>query len=137
MAEKKTNLKKFKEILVDLKASLEKDLGTVLPVKSHENNSFADANDLATHDTDVSNEMTVKNIKMEKYREVMEALAKLDAGEYGLCEECGVEITQKRLEAYPTSRLCVSCQEELEREMKTKNIIASSKMAAGNKNEVE
>jgi DnaK suppressor protein len=38
------------------------------------------------------------------------ALAKIAAGTYGSCENCGTEIPRARLEALPHARLCVSCK---------------------------
>src|SRR5215510_12949708 len=38
-----------------------------------------------------------------------EAIAKLDAGEYGVCESCHTAIADARLEAMPTARLCMTC----------------------------
>jgi DnaK suppressor protein len=37
------------------------------------------------------------------------ALAKLDEGTYGTCDECGDAIPPKRLQAMPDSALCVAC----------------------------
>jgi DnaK suppressor protein len=39
-----------------------------------------------------------------------ETIAKIEAGEYGYCESCGVEIGLKRLEARPTATLCIDCK---------------------------
>jgi RNA polymerase-binding protein DksA len=36
-------------------------------------------------------------------------LARLDRGEYGICEVCGDPITPKRLEALPYANCCVAC----------------------------
>ena len=43
----------------------------------------------------------------EQLRDVETALAKLDEGSYGRCEECGAEIAQPRLEAMPATRYCI------------------------------
>lgn len=42
--------------------------------------------------------------------EINAALRRLDAGEYGVCEDCGGSIPLERLEVLPTSRLCMPCQ---------------------------
>ncbi len=42
------------------------------------------------------------------------ALARLDAGTYGICENCGKEIGSRRLEALPYATLCVECQAKME-----------------------
>jgi DnaK suppressor protein len=42
-------------------------------------------------------------------QEIEDALAKLDAGTYGVCEQCGGSISEARLEAMPAARLCIDC----------------------------
>jgi RNA polymerase-binding transcription factor DksA len=46
---------------------------------------------------------------LEALEDVDRALAKLDAGGYGLCESCGRPIAEARLEAMPTARMCIAC----------------------------
>jgi DnaK suppressor protein len=41
--------------------------------------------------------------------DVDDALAKIDAGTYGICEQCGKPIGEARLEAMPAARLCITC----------------------------
>tara|TARA_Y100000768_G_scaffold388908_1_gene388565 strand:+ start:2827 stop:3297 length:471 start_codon:yes stop_codon:yes gene_type:complete len=48
-------------------------------------------------------------------RKVAQAKQKILDGTYGLCEDCGCDINQKRLLARPTATLCIDCQEEKER----------------------
>jgi DnaK suppressor protein len=45
----------------------------------------------------------------ETLREIEDALARFDAGTYGICESCGGEIGTARLEAMPATRLCITC----------------------------
>ena len=45
----------------------------------------------------------------EAIERIDRALAKLDDGTYGLCDECGAEIPVARLQALPESVLCVAC----------------------------
>ena len=46
------------------------------------------------------------------------ALSKLEAGAFGICEECGEDISDKRLEARPETALCIRCKEDQERKEK-------------------
>ena len=48
-------------------------------------------------------------------REVQSALARIAEGEYGLCANCGEQISAKRLAAAPWAPLCLRCQEEADR----------------------
>jgi DnaK suppressor protein len=45
---------------------------------------------------------------------IQAALARIDAGTYGICATCGETISTARLTAMPAARRCVSCQERLE-----------------------
>ena len=58
----------------------------------------------------------------EKYLldKINKALERIDAGEYGICEECGEEISMRRLEARPVTTLCIACKEAQERDEKKK-----------------
>ncbi len=42
------------------------------------------------------------------------ALKKIESGTYGICEECGATIGEKRLEAIPWVRLCIECSQNEE-----------------------
>ena len=45
----------------------------------------------------------------EHLAEIEAAMGRLDAGTYGICEECGRPIAEGRLEARPVARTCISC----------------------------
>ena len=45
----------------------------------------------------------------EHLAEIDAAVARLDAGTYGVCERCGEAIASGRLEARPTARRCIRC----------------------------
>lgn len=51
----------------------------------------------------------------ESLEEVEHALAKIDAGTYGTCENCGKEIALARLEVMPAARYCIDCAAKLKR----------------------
>ncbi len=44
-----------------------------------------------------------------------EALARIDEGTYGICQNCGRPISEERLEALPYARLCIDCKRLEER----------------------
>ncbi len=47
--------------------------------------------------------------------EVLRALKRIDNGTYGICENCGQPIPEKRLEAIPWAARDVKCEEQLEK----------------------
>jgi DnaK suppressor protein len=48
-----------------------------------------------------------------QYNDIVSALAKIDAGTYGSCEVCSTPIEEKRLDAFPTARTCMTHIEEV------------------------
>jgi DnaK suppressor protein len=48
-------------------------------------------------------------------RSMRYALARMDDGSYGACEECGNPIGFSRLQARPEARLCIACQTRAEK----------------------
>lgn len=56
---------------------------------------------------------------------IREALARIEAGEYGVCEECGEDISEARLVAQPMATLCVHCQSLREEDLRVRAGAAS------------
>lgn len=65
---------------------------------------------------DLSEDVSLK--QLETHRETLvkidTALRKLEEGTYGLCEECGEEISEERLTIMPFAIYCRDCQEKIE-----------------------
>ncbi|MCF6158195.1 MAG: TraR/DksA family transcriptional regulator [wastewater metagenome] len=61
-------------------------------------------------------EILVAEEDIRELKQIEDALARIKAGHYGVCEQCGRPIKKARLKAIPFATLCVSCKEEEERE---------------------
>jgi len=66
--------------------------------------------------TATSTEMVFHFVEMEsdELDEIEEALERIDEGTYGVCECCGHNITNARLTAMPTAKLCIECKQAVE-----------------------
>jgi len=47
-------------------------------------------------------------------RDIEDVLQRMDAGHYGVCQDCGESIDVERLAAYPTARRCINCKQAFE-----------------------
>lgn len=77
-----------------------------------------DPSDRAAIETDHISMLRVRDRERKLLAKIDEALARIEAGEYGVCESCGSPIGFERLLARPVTTLCIECkaeQEELER----------------------
>lgn len=62
---------------------------------------------------------TLSRLTENQRREILQidaALARVDAGEYGVCRDCGQDIDPRRLAALPYAVLCTECATRSERE---------------------
>ena len=109
-----------------LLAERERLLGNADETRKHDLNvstdDLADEADLASIELSQGVVFNLREKEKNMLVEIDMALEKLDAGDYGLCEECDENIPVKRLELFPTARLCIQHQEEKER--RSKNFVA-------------
>jgi DnaK suppressor protein len=80
------------------------------PEKKHRTDLEEIASD--THETDSVCE--IMGIESTQIDQIERALAKIDNGTYGICEDCGDEIPFARLEALPFATQCVACKRHQE-----------------------
>jgi len=60
-------------------------------------------------------ELAITRNTRELLEQTEHALARIDAGTYGVCESCGKPIGKARLLAFPRATLCVECKQRQER----------------------
>jgi DnaK suppressor protein len=71
--------------------------------------------DMVGADSDYEKELNLLRRERSELAEVGEALERIAEGSYGVCEECGEEISFARLKAVPQTTHCISCQETLDK----------------------
>jgi RNA polymerase-binding transcription factor len=103
-------LNHFRSILNGIKHGLSEDIDRTVHTMQDEATVFADPNDRASQESDVSLELRNRDRERKLIKKIDEMLAKIDSGDYGYCEKCGVEIGLSRLEARPTATLCIDCK---------------------------
>ena len=75
----------------------------------------ADLADRASSETDRAIELRARDRQRKLIAKIDAALARIDEGTYGFCEETGEPISIKRLEARPIATLSIEAQERHER----------------------
>jgi len=112
----KAQLKKFRSLLEEKRDEIVKKAKQTL-----EEDMALDANDLPDEMGLASSEYLQSFTFRLRGREkvfldkIEKALRKIEDGSFGVCEECGEEISIKRLEARPETTLCIRCKEDQER----------------------
>ena len=65
-------------------------------------------------DSEADREEALVEAAQERRAEAVAALARIDAGTYGVCVDCGDTISVERLEFRPEAARCLACQEKFE-----------------------
>jgi DnaK suppressor protein len=88
--------------------------GTLVALQS-ENENHPDFADRASSETDRAIELRARDRQRKLIAKIDAALARIDDGTYGYCEETGEPISLRRLEARPIATLSLEAQERHER----------------------
>ncbi len=109
----------LKEILLAKREALiqeiKQQLGqSVTEEQSRRLEAAMDSGDQALVDLDREMGISLQEMRNRQRQLIDDALYSLDEGTYGVCAECGGEISEKRLEALPFARLCVACKSKRE-----------------------
>jgi len=113
-------LDRVRENLAETKARLLEEMDTEQKAQRDANKDEGlDAYDLASEERDREINFILSDRERAKIKEIDDALARLADASYGICEECGLEIGEERLDALPFTRVCRDCQQEREREAKS------------------
>lgn len=73
-----------------------------------------DTEDLANDAVEADREEALVEAAQARRGDAVAALARLDAGTYGVCIDCGEQIAAARLEFRPEAARCLACQEKYE-----------------------
>ena len=104
----------FREILNAWKRELMYEVDRTVHHMQDEAANFPDPNDRATQESEFGLELRTRDRERKLLRKIDSALARIDEGSYGYCDETGEEIGLKRLEARPVATLCLEAQERRE-----------------------
>ncbi len=107
-------LEHFRNILSAWKRELMNEVDRTVHHMQDEAANFPDPNDRATQESEFGLELRTRDRERKLLRKIDSALARIDEGSYGFCDETGEEIGLKRLEARPVATLCLEAQERRE-----------------------
>jgi DnaK suppressor protein len=105
----------FRAKLLAWREDILKESKETLQHLQEENQNHPDIADRASSETDRAIELRARDRQRKLIAKIDEALARIDEGTYGYCEETGEPISLRRLEARPIATLSVEAQERHER----------------------
>ncbi len=109
----------LKQILLDKREALIQEIKhqlgqSVTEEQQRRLEAAMDSGDQALVDLEREMGISLQEMRNRERQLIDDALDSLDEGTYGMCADCGEEISEKRLHALPFARLCVECQSKRE-----------------------
>lgn len=110
----------FRNKLETMRDEILQDAEKTISGMTDQNDNIPDPNDRATIESDRSFELRIRDRERKLLVKIQEALERLDGGTYGICESCGENIAEKRLDARPVTELCFDCKVRQEQDEKSR-----------------
>lgn len=103
-------LEHFQQLLLAWKRQLQEEVERTVSHMRDDANNYADPSDRATQEEEFALELRTRDRERKLIRKIDETLERIRKDDYGFCDQCGVEIGLRRLEARPTATLCIDCK---------------------------
>ena len=100
----------FKQILRAWRRELMEEVDRTVTHMKDEAANFPDPADRATQEEEFSLELRTRDRERKLIKKIDKTLVRVEEEDYGFCDQCGVDIGIRRLEARPTASLCVDCK---------------------------
>jgi len=110
----KKKLQHFKKILTEQLSILQEKSSQNRVTALAESEQISDFTDQATLESDIDMNIHIKERDSKLIIKIKEALARIENGTYGICDQCEEEISEKRLEARPVTTVCIDCKKRQE-----------------------
>jgi DnaK suppressor protein len=122
---KKKDLNQFKKILIQQLRDLLGRSDCSLDELNVADNNLSDLLDRASQISEREFSHHLCSREKLHMRKIERSLQDIEEGVYGSCEQCGEDISLKRLKARPTARYCIDCKTQLEKTEKLTGIDAN------------
>ncbi len=99
-----------------------RDANKTVSVMTDQGGSFPDPTDRASMESDRNFELRIRDRERRLISKIKDAIDRLEQGTYGICEECGEEISEERLEARPVTTLCIDCKKKQENDERVRGL---------------
>jgi DnaK suppressor protein len=116
----KERLEFFRELLNERLRILIDEAEKTVTGMTNDKDTFPDPTDRANLETDRNFLLRIRDRERKLILKIKEALARIEEGTFGICEECGAEISEERLKARPVTTLCIECKTKAEEEERKK-----------------
>ncbi len=114
-------MEEIKRLLLAEKAALLAEIRDKSSKKNKTNSAIGDAIDSSVEEQDRELDLLLQDREQSRLKGIENALQRMESDDFGYCDECGENISKKRLLAVPLTRMCINCQSNEERSQLAQN----------------
>ena len=118
----KKKLKFFKKLLNERLDELFNEASKTVSGMTNQRANMPDPSDRATLESDRNFTLRIRDRERKLIGKIKEGLERIENGTYGICEECGEDISEPRLKARPVTTFCIECKKKQENQEKVKGL---------------
>ncbi|RQD60656.1 MAG: RNA polymerase-binding protein DksA [Desulfonatronovibrio sp. MSAO_Bac4] len=106
----------FKELLIKMREEIQQKGENTIEDMTEDREMFADPADRASAESDRAFILRLRDRDRKLIQKIEQALQRIEEGSFGLCDDCGEDISVPRLKARPVTTLCIKCKSKQEQE---------------------
>ena len=114
-------MEEIKRLLLEEKAVLLENIREKTGNQNKLQNDIGDAIDSSVEEQDRELDLLLQDRDQARLKGIENALQRMASDDFGYCDECGENISKKRLMAVPLTSMCINCQSIEERNRLTQN----------------
>jgi len=107
---KKKDIEFFKQLLEERLNDLLDQADDTVSGMTVPKENFPDPTDRASHEAERNFMLRIRDREHKLIKKIKEALNRIESGTFGVCEQCGEDITIKRLKVRPVTTQCIDCK---------------------------
>ena len=114
-------MEEIKRLLLEEKAALLENIREKTGNQNKLQNDIGDAIDSSVEEQDRELDLLLQDLDQARLKGIENALQRMASDDFGYCDECGENISKKRLMAVPLTSMCINCQSIEERNRLAQN----------------
>ena len=114
-------MKEIKRLLLKEKETILSEIREKTEINGVNKTEIGDAIDSSVEEQERELDLLLQEREQTRLEGIEIALTRIESEDFGYCDECGEEISKKRLLAFPLARTCINCQSNIERSRLTQN----------------
>ena len=114
-------MKEIKRLLLKEKETILSEIREKTEINGVHKTEIGDAIDSSVEEQERELDLLLLEREQTRLEGIEIALTRIESDDFGYCDECGEEISKKRLLAFPLARTCINCQSNIERSRLAQN----------------